>query len=52
MTYIMSLVICGADNTQVTVVNSPVAHKRGGASPGPRAFISYKKLQEPDKEFC
>jgi hypothetical protein len=32
MLYRMALVIVGASNTAITVVNSPVAHKRGGAS--------------------
>jgi hypothetical protein len=31
MMYLMPLSICGADNTQITVVNSPVALRRGGA---------------------
>jgi hypothetical protein len=42
MVYLMTLVIVGATNTDITVVNSPVAHKRGGASPNPRAFLLYR----------
>jgi hypothetical protein len=42
MVYLMTLVIVGAINTDVTVVNGPVAHKRGGASPSPRAFSLYR----------
>lgn len=38
MLYLMTLVIVGATNTDITVVNGPVAHKRGGASPSPRTF--------------
>jgi hypothetical protein len=33
MLYRMPLAIFGAINTRITVVKSPVAHKRGGASP-------------------
>jgi hypothetical protein len=39
MVYLMTLVIVGASNADITVVNGPVAHKRGGASPSPRTFI-------------
>ena len=43
MTYIMALVIEGASNTQITVVNGPVALRRGGASPVTLVrFISYR----------
>jgi hypothetical protein len=41
MNYIMSLSIIGADNTVIAVVNSSVAHKRGGASPVPRVVLYY-----------
>jgi hypothetical protein len=40
MVYLMTLVIVGATNTDITVVNGPVAHKRGGASlTSPRALF-------------
>lgn len=38
MLYLMTLVIVGVGSTDITVVIGPVAHKRGGASPNPRAF--------------
>ena len=33
MLYLMTLVVAGVNGTAITVVNGPVAHKRGGASP-------------------
>jgi len=36
MVYIMPLSIVGAHNTAIGVVKSPVAFRRGGASPDPR----------------
>ena len=33
MLYRMTLLIVGASNTSIIVVNSPVAFKRGGVSP-------------------
>ncbi len=43
MMYVMALVISGADNTLVTVVNGPVALRRGGESPVTLVrFISYR----------
>jgi hypothetical protein len=45
MTYIMPLVIMGVTSTQITVVNGPVALRRGGALPVTLArFISYRVL--------
>ncbi len=35
MLYMVRLVIYGVTNTEITLVEGPVAHQRGGASPCP-----------------